>query len=140
MASNYTEHYQLPIWAPEDSFLRGEFNESHQKIDAALGAMPRIVCGEYNGDAANLPYNGGVTQEIILGFRPKVLFIGAGSSLSSSAYSAVLLGDFEISSGDHTLCKFTDTGFLVGTAKYGSDETYPQLNTINQHYRYMAIG
>ena len=36
MASNYTEHYQLPIWAPDDSFLREEFNESHQKIDAAL--------------------------------------------------------------------------------------------------------
>ena len=37
MASNYTEHYQLPIWDPEDSFLREEFNEANQKIDAALG-------------------------------------------------------------------------------------------------------
>ena len=36
MASNYTEHYQLPIWAPEDSFLREEFNETNQKIDTAL--------------------------------------------------------------------------------------------------------
>ena len=42
MASNYTEHYQLPIWSPEDSFLREEFNESHQKIDAALGIMPYV--------------------------------------------------------------------------------------------------
>ena len=37
MASNYTEHYQLPIWAPEDSFLREEFNDANQKIDDALG-------------------------------------------------------------------------------------------------------
>ena len=36
MASNQTEHYQLPLWQPEDDFLRAEFNQSHQLLDAAL--------------------------------------------------------------------------------------------------------
>ena len=55
MASNYTGHYQLPIWAPEDSFLREEFNETNQKIENALGAIAqamgncRIVTGSYTG-------------------------------------------------------------------------------------------
>ena len=39
MASNYTTNYALPLWEPQDSFLRTEFNEAHQKIDDALGAM-----------------------------------------------------------------------------------------------------
>ena len=36
MASNQTEHYQLPLWQPQDDFLRTEFNESHQLLDTAL--------------------------------------------------------------------------------------------------------
>ena len=36
MASNYTENYQLPLWAADDAFLREEFNDANQKIDAAI--------------------------------------------------------------------------------------------------------
>ena len=39
MASNYTTNYELPIWAADDAFLRTEFNEANQKIDAALAGM-----------------------------------------------------------------------------------------------------
>ena len=55
MATNYTENYQLPIWAADDAFLRTEFNEANEKIDAALGALAqsagncRIVTGSYTG-------------------------------------------------------------------------------------------
>ena len=38
MASNYTENYQLPIWAADDAFLRTEFNEANEKIDAAIAS------------------------------------------------------------------------------------------------------
>ena len=38
MASNYTTNYELPLWEPQDSFLRTEFNEAHQKIDAAIAS------------------------------------------------------------------------------------------------------
>ena len=36
MASNYTTNYELPLWAADDAFLRTEFNDANQKIDAAL--------------------------------------------------------------------------------------------------------
>ena len=38
MASNYTTNYQLPLWAADDAFLRTEFNDANQKIDAALAS------------------------------------------------------------------------------------------------------
>ena len=38
MASNYTANYGLCQWAPENAFLREEFNQDNEKIDAALKA------------------------------------------------------------------------------------------------------
>ena len=72
MASNYTEHYQLPLWEPEDAFLREEFNEANEKIDIALRNtfrpenLPWVV-GSYTGT--------GAAQEIKLGFKPSALMI-----------------------------------------------------------------
>ncbi|WP_186566636.1 hypothetical protein [Lawsonibacter celer] len=37
--ANYTDNYQLHQWEPGDDFLRTDFNEDFQKIDAALGAL-----------------------------------------------------------------------------------------------------
>lgn len=36
MASNQTTNYGLHLWEPEDDFLRTEFNENNEAIDAAL--------------------------------------------------------------------------------------------------------
>ena len=41
--ADYTEHYQLHQWEPEDSFLRTDFNEDHEKIDTALGALAQLT-------------------------------------------------------------------------------------------------
>ena len=38
MASNYTQNYGLCQWEPEDKFIREEFNQDNEKIDAALKA------------------------------------------------------------------------------------------------------
>ena len=38
MASSYTENYGLCQWEPGDNFVRTEFNQDNQKIDAALAA------------------------------------------------------------------------------------------------------
>ena len=38
MASNYTANYGLCQWAPENAFLREEFNQDNEKIDAAVAA------------------------------------------------------------------------------------------------------
>ncbi len=37
--ANYTPNYQLHQWAPEDKFLRTDFNEDLNKIDTALGTI-----------------------------------------------------------------------------------------------------
>ena len=39
MATNHTTNYQLNLWEPGDSFLREEFNQNSQKLDAALGEL-----------------------------------------------------------------------------------------------------
>ena len=39
MATNHTTNYQLNLWEPGDSFLREEFNQNNQKLDAALGEL-----------------------------------------------------------------------------------------------------
>ena len=36
---NYTQNYQLPQWAESDRILMDDFNDSYQKIDAALQAL-----------------------------------------------------------------------------------------------------
>ena len=55
MASNYTENYQLPLWAANDAFLRTEFNDANQKIDAALASASadRMFVGSYTGNGQN---------------------------------------------------------------------------------------
>lgn len=37
--ADYTEHYQLHQWVPEDDFLRTDFNTDFAKIDAALAGL-----------------------------------------------------------------------------------------------------
>ena len=135
-----TTNYQLNQWAKSDRIMMDDFNADNQKIDAALAAGPKIAVGAYDGQATNLPYNGYQTQTVTLGFRPKFLLITTGSSFSS-ATSAMLIGDMQISNSNSVpITQITDTGFIAGTMKYESDISYPELNSINQHYQYLAIG
>ncbi|UQT46648.1 hypothetical protein M5E87_15015 [Flavonifractor plautii] len=78
--TNYTAHYQLHQWEPEDSFLRTDFNEDFAKIDGALGGKAEqsavdtlaeqvagkseLVTGSYTGD-------GEASRTIELGFSPR---------------------------------------------------------------------
>ena len=41
MASNYTEHYKLNQWSPEDKVLRTEFNADNAKIETALANLEK---------------------------------------------------------------------------------------------------
>lgn len=84
MASHQTEHLGLNQWSGGDSFVRGEFNEDNQKIDAAVAAKAeqtdllalqqvvalkgRLAVGTYEGnDAAD--------RVISVGFTPKVVVL-----------------------------------------------------------------
>ena len=44
--ADYTEHYQLHQWQPQDPFLRTDFNEDLQKIDTALGELKETTAGQ----------------------------------------------------------------------------------------------
>ena len=79
MASNYTTNYGLPIWAADDAFLRTEFNDANQKIDAALGTanIERFYVGSYTGDGTS-------SRTIQLSFAPKLLIL-TGRILSKGA-------------------------------------------------------
>ena len=50
MAANYTEHYQLNQWEPEDKVLRTDFNADNLKIDGALVALAE---GKANQETLN---------------------------------------------------------------------------------------
>ena len=40
---NYTQHYQLPQWVETDRILMDDFNDSYEKIDAALDSLREDV-------------------------------------------------------------------------------------------------
>ena len=52
MAANYTEHYQLNQWEPEDKVLRTDFNADNLKIDGALAAQAEEIAALAGGVAA----------------------------------------------------------------------------------------
>ncbi len=92
MASNYTTNYELPLWEPQDSFLRTEFNDANQKIDTALTAAnaERIHVGSYTGDGTT------GTRTIPLPFTPKVVMVSGQKPLSNITYSifTVAFGEY----------------------------------------------
>ena len=45
--ADYTEHYQLHQWQPQDPFLRTDFNEDLQKIDTALDGLVEKTTWDY---------------------------------------------------------------------------------------------
>ena len=78
--ANYTQHYHLHQWEPEDSFLRTDFNGDLSAIDAALLGLERDKCraaiGRYTGD-------GELSYTVSLGARPKLAVVDNTSSFSS---------------------------------------------------------
>ena len=92
--TNYTAHYQLHQWEPEDSFLRTDFNEDFAKIDGALGGKAEqsavdtlaeqvagksvLVTGSYTGD-------GEASRTIELGFSPKAVLLASSGDRGTPA-------------------------------------------------------
>ena len=108
--ATYTSNYGLHQWAPEDNFLRTDFNQDLEKIDTALGQKAEgstvdalenqvekkaeLVIGSYTGN--------GASQVIELGFRPS--FVHTGDGIYFTSANAQYSSQF---------CGITDTGFSV---------------------------
>ena len=76
--ANYTAHYHLHQWEPEDSFLRRDFNEDFQKIDAGLAGRGdcSLLFGSYVGTGTCGPSEPTV---LTLGIPAKALWVSCGS-------------------------------------------------------------
>lgn len=133
-----TEHYGLHQWAPEDDFLRTDFNEDLAKIDAALGGKANIIMGTYTG-------NGAAEQEIALEVKPKLLFIweAARHQLHSAqgAYCGFASADFHTSFQGHPVVELSDTGFTVYLTyfTYNGGGCEVGTNKSNTTYCYIAL-
>ena len=150
MASNYTTNYELPLWEPQDSFLRTEFNEAHQKIDDALGNMAQIASGQYTGTGE---YGASAPCQLEFSFQPLFLFITA--NLSVGNYATVLIPDtmglgWSTRSSQNMVSESSSVdvgGFRCYTEFSGNTVSWynllsagAQLNAANQVYRYSATG
>ena len=138
MATNYTENYQLPIWAADDAFLRTEFNEANEKIDAALGVLAqsmgncRIVTGSYTGTGE---YGSAHPNTLTFDGPPLLLFVGKYWqfwAIRGSTGAAPIGGGNNVQS-----VTLTWNGNTVQW--YSSRSETSQLNEAQTTYHYLAL-
>ena len=136
---NYTTNYHLPQWAETDRIQMEDFNQAMADIDQGLSDAYR---------PSNLPYfigsytGNGDTQEVVVGFRPSFLIIGASQSTgtqysdeTSMRHCAIIDGGPDRLYGRVTL---TDTGFTV-SVNANDVYSYHELNADRYKYRYLAF-
>ena len=138
--ANYTQHYQLHQWEPEDNFLRTDFNEDFKKIDTVLADLaakiPRYTSGTYVGTGE---YGINHPNMLVFEFKPEAVICYNRSSTSVPA--VFVRGESEC---------FMDYGnsyarlFLTWTEKslswYNTEDEGKQLNGSGGTYRYLALG
>ena len=154
MASNYTTNYELPLWEPQDSFLRTEFNEAHQKIDAAIASKAdaadvtalesevdalaqsagncRIVTGSYTGTGE---YGSAHPNTLTFDGPPLLLFVGKYWqfwAIRGSTGAAPIGGGNNVQS-----VTLTWNGNTVQW--YSSRSETSQLNEAQTTYHYLAL-
>ena len=134
--ATYTSNYGLHQWAPEDNFLRTDFNEDLEKIDEALtnlqniiGKKAELVCGYYVGDGTS-------SRFIDLGFEPAAVSLECCSGTRDGMYGypwgGLGIRDFPSISVRRAL-RVSGEGFFV----YKDD--YLQTNSPDQYFVYMAF-
>ena len=124
--ATYTSNYQLHQWAPEDDFLRTDFNEDFAKIDMGIAAAmaeaavkSRAVSGSYSGN--------GSTRSVNLGFQPQAVLVEnwRGTAVNAGMRGLGLWGNpLNPEAGSLTL---TETGFTAGQNCCSSGVTYYYL-------------
>ncbi|MBM6870331.1 hypothetical protein H7U37_06510 [Pseudoflavonifractor phocaeensis] len=135
--ATYTPTISLHQWAPEDPFLRQDFNEDFQKIDTAIQNVrtsPSGIYGTYVGT--------GSTITVTLGFRPSfMLLISTHSSAQNASDVVAALGVSGMmvsiirsySNSIYTSCTFHDTGFTISEGSSGG------LNVEGATFHYVAL-
>ena len=145
---NHTTNYQLNQWAKSDRIMMDDFNADNQKIDAALGTIPKLAVGTYTGDGA-------AENTITLGFKPQLMIIypaEAGNG-NTENITIMLLGDqarFSSSgntvmvspyySGNVLMFDVTrlENGVVLMRSAAWDEKT--NMNTTGKSFTYFAIG
>ena len=152
--ADYTEHYQLHQWQPQDKFLRTDFNEDLQKIDTALEALRNstteqstalaqkgnslIVQGSYTGNGTS----GSAHKSKLTFDRPPLLIIicphvqYSRSELDRFVLLRNAPWSFTITNSANSTCTITWSGNSVSW--YGYNDFY-QANRNGEIYHYIAF-
>lgn len=162
---NYTQHYMLPQWVPEDRILMKDFNNAMSNIDlvvanttalalevkdTAIGARATADTAKSKADAAfdravrphfyAGTYTGTGDHLIVtFGFKPKFLLIySPDSTLTASEYIENFKYFFAYS-GKKVLyqLELSDTGFDVYVDP--DRDRFPILNERGRVYEYIAF-
>lgn len=121
MSTNHTPNYALSQWQASDQVMRTEFNENHEKIDAALQALDAALAGKAAQSAVSALQSsvsslqsavsrkqdassalklaagaysgsGAESRTISVGFTPKAVFVATADGLQGSTNSFVYGG------------------------------------------------
>ena len=142
--ADYTEHYQLHQWQPQDPFLRTDFNEDLQKIDTALAYMPKFLNGSYTGTGT---YGPDGACELHFGFNPKLIFLNTQemTSFNSQPKYYILFPGMtwfpEPNSGDANHVTWLEDGiswYFSYSGDSGQTQARKQYNTLGKTYSYVA--
>lgn len=134
MSTNKSKNYGLHLWAPSDSFLRTEFNDNFTRIDEKLAANLNQVNKRIDALLVYGTYKGtGGTQHIVLGFRPKVVFLSIASGQVDNG--GIVCGGTYIDLPNPTAkrCDIVDDGFNAWS------QYTVHLNDADSTYFYLAI-
>ena len=149
--ANYTEHYRLHQWEPEDPFLRTDFNEDLAKIDEALGTAAqgncRIMTGTYVGDGK---FGQSYPNHLDFSFSPQVVMITGGSYRATSVFlrpgtkgaahdTAGLGSVLDLEWSGNGLSWYV-SGWASGGSVAAGTTVEGQLNELGETYTYLAIG
>ena len=163
MATNHTTNYALNLWEPTDAFVREEFNENSEKIDAAIKAEAdarAALAQTVNTKATTAALNTLRSETTAaIAAKPSVI-IGTykGNALNQGAvegYQQINLGvrprlvlvasEYSYGGQVSMVCGtantnfsnliITDTGFQVGSR----GEATPNVNYPGYNYCYLAI-
>lgn len=159
MASNYTEHFSLNQWLPDDQVKRTDFNEDNAKLDAALNnlsgdlaekadqsalealskklaSMPCLVTGTYTGDGAE-------SRLISLGFQPKALLVMREEGYSARPYTDDYYGGLALPGKPVCLQTSYGTDYILtieskGFRVYYNNSRHTISNQKEANYYYLA--
>ena len=145
--ANYTHNYQLHQWAPEDKFLRTDFNEDLNKIDTALGdsatktaALEAAVKKFGNCQMEHLTYRGtgtcGPDSPTTILFSGHPLFfiiVGASTFTFGSFLMERLLLDLSHNNS------YTDAAWNKNTLSFYAGEAEWQMNSRSETYHVFAF-